>query len=315
QLDLPRDDQLYTARAALLSRADLVTAMVMEHAGLHGAMGRVYARASGEPEMVAVAIGEHYLPRSVSDPIPSTAPGRIVALADKLDTLAACFLVGLIPTGSEDPYALRREAQGVVRILAEGHYRLSLRQLLSDALTLVDVTQAQPVTETLAALESFLRGRLENFLAGQSITPALVRAVMSVSAEVPADTLRRAQTVQAHLNDPAFAIIVRIAGRLTNITRDVAGDDLREELLTKPAERELLARYLEVAPRAEFYAGRGEFDELFNLLAELAPAIDRFYNEILVMTEDPDLRQARLTLLKRLAELFRLLADLSLLSG
>ncbi|MHB9024348.1 MAG: glycine--tRNA ligase subunit beta [Armatimonadota bacterium] len=315
RLDLPRDDQLYTARAALLSRADLVTAMVMEHPGLQGAMGRAYARASGEPEAVAAAIGEHYLPRSSGDPIPSTTPGRIVALADKLDTLAACFLVGLIPTGSEDPYALRREAQGVVRILAEGRYRLSLRRLLSDALAQVAVTQAQPAEETLAALESFLKGRVETFLAGQGFSVALARAVLAVSADTPADALRRAQTIQARLDDPVFAAVTRISGRLTSITRDVAGDELREALLTQPAERELLARYQEVAPRAEFYAGRGEFDELLNLLAELAPAIDRFYDKILVMTEDPDLRQARLTLLKRLADLFRKLAELSMLGG
>ncbi len=313
-IGLPEDEVQSAERAALLAKADLVTAMVTEHSELQGIMGRVYARLSGETEAVALAIGEQYLPRAAGDPLPATPLGRVTALADKLDTVVGCFAVGIIPTGSEDPYALRREATGIVRILAEADYRLSLHTLLARALDGFTIDLAQPAPELLAALTSFLQGRLENLLTVAGITVQVARAVLAVSADVPADALRRAQLIQHHLADPGFAAVVRVATRLANITRGYAGDGFQPELLTEFAETDLYVRYIRLAPRAETLVQHGDFPGLLALLTELAPVIDRFFAETLVMAEVPELRQTRLGLVWRLSQLFRMLADLTQVS-
>ncbi|MHB9132365.1 MAG: glycine--tRNA ligase subunit beta [Armatimonadota bacterium] len=314
-LEMPSQERQYAERAALLCKADLVTAMVNEHPELQGAMGGVYARLAGEPEPVAVAIREQYRPRGKSDPIPSTTAGRLVSLADKTDTVTACFAIGLIPTGSEDPYALRRDAQGVVRILMEAQYRLPLSRLLSAALAQIQVEEAQPTKEVVASLESFFHARIEGILANEGFPFPVVKAVMAVSADVPADALRRAQVLQRRLDDPQLATIVRISTRLANISRDFAGGEIHRDLLTEPAEYDLLISYQETEPKARFFAERGQYEELLNLLEELAPVVDRFFSDVLVMVEDPDLRQARLALIQHVANLFQLLADLAPLAA
>lgn len=315
RLSLPLEERILAERAALLAKADLVTAMVTEHPELQGAMGRIYARLSGESEAVARAIGEQYLPRAAGDPLPGSPLGRIVALADKLDTIVACFAVGLVPTGSEDPYALRRDAYGVVRILTDADYRLPLSWLLAQALGNLHFAETQPVEETQAALESFFRQRVETLLIAEGIPLPTARAVMAVSADLPADALTRARVLLEHADDSLLAEVVRVGTRLANITKHFSEEAWHLDLLTEPAERDLLARYQETAPEAERLAAHGEFEVLFRLLATLTPAVDRFFAEVLVMADDPDLRQARLTLVWRLAKLFRLLADLTVMGG
>ena len=310
-LELPAQYTALAARAALLCKADRLTALATEHSQLQGILGGVYARLSGEPEAVATAIGEHVRPRTAADAIPASALGRVVALADKADTVAACFAIGLFPNGKEDPFALERETQGLVRTLAEGGLRLSLDRLLSAALAQLRI---EPGEETLATLQRFMRGQVEACLLAAEIPPAIVKAVMAISADLPADALARAQTIRRQVDDPAFPAIVRVAARLASMSRQATEDALREELLTEPAERELLLRYQEIVPRAEFFAARGEFAALPELLATLAPAVARFFAEVMVMVEQPDLRAARLTLVSRLSALFRLLGDLAALS-
>lgn len=298
-------------RAALLAKADLVTAMVSEHPELQGIMGSVYARHAGEAEAVAAGIGEQYRPRTASDAIPATPIGCVLALADKLDTVTACFAAGLLPTGSEDPYGLRRDALGVVRILAEANYRLPLSQLVNLALAQLQAAALQPREETQAAIECFLRQRVENLLTADGMPFPLVRAVLNVSADAPADALCQARVIRDHHDEPLFHGITRVAIRLTNISKNFPGGDVQPTLLVEPAEQDLYALYLEIEPKAVLLAARGEFAELLSLLARLVPAVDRLFAEILVMVEDPDLRQTRLALVWRLANLFRLLGDLT----
>lgn len=194
-MGLPAHEGAMAARAALLAKADLVTAMVTEHPGLQGIMGRVYAREAGEPEPVALAIGEHICPNEAP---PATPIGCAVALADKLDTAAACFAVGLVPTGQDDPYQLRREADSVARILVERGLRLSVPALLDMALAALPVTPAQPLAETRAALEQFFQRRVEALLAAEGLPGPTLRAALAVSAGVPADAAARARTLRAH---------------------------------------------------------------------------------------------------------------------
>lgn len=310
-LDLSVQEKTLAERSALLCKADLVTAMVTEHPALRGIMGRVYAQSAGEPAVVATAIGESYQPVGAHEPLPATELGRVVALADKTDTVVACFAVGLIPTGSEDPYALRREAMGLVRILAEGRLRVALSQLLAGALALLPGDSAQPAEETLAALTSFCRQRLETVLAACALPSGVARAVLAVSADMPADALRRGQVIMERFGNPAFAAVIRTATRLTNISRNVPELPVATTVLTAPIEREIIARCQEITPRAEFFAARAEFEELPALLEDLTPLVERFFAEVLVMADDPELRQARLALVRRLAALYRLLGDLS----
>ncbi|HEX2949330.1 MAG TPA: glycine--tRNA ligase subunit beta, partial [Armatimonadota bacterium] len=159
-LDYTPEDRQFAERAALLAKADLVTAMVMEHPQLQGTMGKIYAQISGEPSSVVTAIDEQYQPRSAADSIPASPLGRVVALADKLDTVVACFAIGITPKDGEDPYDLREKADGVVRILAEGHLPLSLSQLIARALRQITVETSQPREEIQGMLERFFRKRL-----------------------------------------------------------------------------------------------------------------------------------------------------------
>jgi glycyl-tRNA synthetase beta chain len=308
-LGLSAPERALAERAALLCKADLVSAMVTEHPELQGVMGGVYARLSGEAEPVAAAIGEHYRPRGAGDAIPATPLGRVLALADKLDTVVSCISVGLIPVGDDDPYALRREAAGVVRILADAGLRLSLTRLLTLAQEALTVETALAPGETLATLQSFYRARLEALLTEAGATPAITRAVLAVSADVPADALARARALARRAGDPSLAAMVRVATRLAHLGKGASVEALRPELLFESAERDLYQRVLTLAPRLEQLAAVGEYDELCNLLVTLPPAVDTFLSGVMVMTDDAALRDARLALVRRTADLFRLLAD------
>jgi len=313
-LELPAQYGVLAARAALLCKVDRLTVLATEHPQLQGTMGGIYARRSSEPEAIATAISEHLRPQAPGDAIPASALGQVVALADKADTVAACFAIGLIPNGTGDPFALRQEGQGLVRILAEGNLRLSLSQLLSTALAELQIEPAQPPEETQRALAAFFRRQVESCLLAADLPPTIVKAVIAISADTPADALSRARTLRRQAGEPDFPAIIHAATRLANLARMATEATSHDELLTEPAEVELLNRYREIAPRAEFFAERGEFDTLPELLATLAPAVTRFFAEVLVMVEQPDLRAARLALIQRLSGLFRLLGDLSVLS-
>jgi len=308
RLNIPSQQRMLADRAALLCKADLVTAIVGEHPMLRGVLGGIFARRTGEPEAVANAIAEHYHPEHDRDAIPVSAVGRLVALVDKLDTVAGCFAAGLLPMDGEDPFDLRLNALGVTRILAVANLRLPLGLLIDDALSRLSEALSE---KTHADLATFFHAALEGALEVEGVAPTVRKAVLAVCADMPADALHRARVITRQLADPTFAAVTRAAARIAQHARNAADNEPREELLTEPAERELLAKYRELAPRAAFYASRGEFDELPALLIELTPAVERFFAEIQVMAEDPALRAARLALLRRLSELYRLLGDLS----
>jgi glycyl-tRNA synthetase beta chain len=311
RLDASSQQRMLAERAALLCKADLVTAMVGEHPMLRGTLGGIFARRTGEPDAVATAIAEHYQPGHDRDPIPASAVGRLVALADKLDTVTGCFAVGLLPAEGDDPYTLRGNALGVVRILAGANLRLPLGQLVDDALATLPAPPIIPPAEVRAALVPFFRATLERALAIEEIAPAVCQAVLDISADMPADALHRARVITRQLSDPGFAAVVRAATRLAHLAASATDIEPDAALLVEPAELDLHAKYRELAPRADFFASRGEFDELPALLAGLTPAVERFFAEVQVMADDPALRSTRLALARRLSALYRLLGDLS----
>lgn len=303
------------SRAAMLAKADLVTQMVGEFPELQGIMGGYYARQSGEPGEVAEAIAGHYHPVGAGAPVPATAAGRLVALADKLDTLAGIFAVGLRPTASKDPFALRRAALGVLRILIEGGLALDLRQLLTDALA------AQPAGDrdvtVLDALEGFVMDRLRGLLAERGAGREVFDAVAATGVRVMPDFVARAAAVVAFQAQPEAAQLAAAHKRVRNVLRQAErpAGSVDPARLEAPEEQALHAAL--TAARSGFTAdvAAADYESALRRLASLQAPVDAFFTAVMVMAEDPALRDNRLALLGELDLLCREVADISLLPG
>ncbi len=297
-------------RAGLLAKADLSTQMVGEFPELQGEMGRDYARLSGEPEAVAQAIFEHYLPRFAGDQLPETPAGRAVALADRLDSVVGCFALGLEPSGSADPYALRRQALGVLRILEDLGGAVPLRRALDLAWANVQAAGLQldvawPDLE--ARLLEFFRGRLKAALATDHPTD-LVEAALSVGFEDPADARGRLEALAAMKQTSDWDALAVSIKRIVKIASGEAEYALDPATLSEPAEQQLFAAYAQVRDAATEALDRREYKAAVGRLVALEPAIERFFDEVLVMSDVPAERERRLALLQRVAALFHRLA-------
>ena len=295
-----------TRRAAFLCKADLTTHMVYEYGELQGIMGREYARAGGEEEAVATAIFEHLLPRGAEDELPRTPAGRVVALADKLDTLAGSFRAGLVPTGSQDPYGLRRQALGLLRILLDMEADLPLGELVQWAWDLQTVEET-PGSRTL--LDEFLRARLRGLLLEAGVASPVADAVLTADADRPDEVRRRALALQDLLERPELGDICTAFRRADSLSRDAQSAAVREELLNLPQERELWRAVGEAATEGEDRLAAGDYAGYFAVLARLRPVVDRFFEAVLVMAEESELRRNRLALLRRVSAVFGRVAD------
>jgi glycyl-tRNA synthetase beta chain len=325
QAALSAEERERLDRAAALCKADLTTEVVLDLSNLQGAMGREYALASGEPAQVADAIGEHYRPRSADDALPETKLGRLLAVSDKLDTLAALFAVGVVPSGSADPYGLRREAYGVVNILIaageakqEERFALSLSCLLGAA---VEALRGQadldrPRKEVATEVMDFIRERLSVYLRGEGIRYDLVDAALAVGIDDISQAATRAQALRfaaawdrAPKHPVPFLTTVIACTRPMNISKDFEGGEVNPDLFQEPAEKALWQAYQRVAYQADAVPLLG----LFELIAkELREPIDRYFDDVLVMAEDEKLRRNRLVVCWHLSQLFSRIADFSL---
>ena len=297
-------------RAAELCKADLATHMVVEMTSLQGQMGRYYALRSGEPRDVAQAIFEHYLPRFSGDALPASRPGLLVGLADRLDTLAGLFAAGLAPTGARDPFALRRAALGLVQALIGQDLEFDLRPALAAAAERLPIP-ASP--ESQAACLAFIVERLRYFFLEGRARHDVVDAVLAAQGENPARAARAVRELAAWTARPDWHTILPAYARCVRITRDQPERyPLEAERLEQPAERELYAalQQAESAPRRP-----GSVDDFLNAFLPMIPAVDRFFEAVLVMAEDPAVRRNRLGLLQRIAALAHGAADLSRLEG
>lgn len=302
-------------RAAQLSKCDLVSRMVGEFADLQGIMGRYYAQHDEEPAEVAEALYEQYLPRYAGDGIPATVTGSILALADRLDTIAGLFAIGQPPTGSKDPFALRRTAIGILRILVERRIDLDLRQAIEVALG--GFSGLVVPAETGQLVFAFLLERFRSWYLDEGISAEVFQSVMVLSPSRPVDFAARVLAVD-HFSklEEAKALAganKRVANILAKLDADPLPDSVNREILTEPAEIALadaLARKeLEVAPlfdAREYQAG-------LEKLAGLKQSVDDFFDHVLVMAEDRALRDNRLALLTRVRNLFLRVADISYL--
>jgi glycyl-tRNA synthetase beta chain len=311
-------DHVATGRAARLAKADLVTGMVGEFPELQGIMGRYYALHDGEPVEIANAIAEHYQPRFAGDQLPQHPISCAVAIADKLETLAGLFGIGQLPTGDRDPFALRRHALGVIRILIERDLPLSLADLVKNAF------EAFPkdlkLADADAELQTFVFERLRGYFADAGYTTQEIDAVLSQRPQLLHKVPLRLAAVRAFAGLPEAKDLAAANKRVLNIinkNEDIAGKTVAPDraLMTEAAEIALMDGLEQIAPRAEKHFTAGEFQEALLLLANIKPAVDRFFTEVMVMVEDPAVRNNRAALLQQLGTLMNRVADISKLAA
>jgi len=308
------EDAAYAGRAAHLCKADLVTSAVVEFTDLQGVMGGYYAISSGEEAGVAAAIVDHYKPRFSGDELPSTVAGRIVAIADKLDTIAGIFSAGMAPTGSADPYALRRSAIGVLQTLLGGT-DVRIDELIAAALAGYDGVLHFDLTATGGAIHDFFVGRLETILRDRSHAYDTVGAVLAVAAGDPVDALARCEaltTFRAASDD--MEDLSTAYTRAKNLGKPELGVQVDRSIMG--AEELALANALDAAERtaAELLEARA-YSALLESYAGLREPIDTFFDAVLVMDPDETVRDNRLRLLNRFTALFGRYADFSALAG
>lgn len=295
-------------RAALLCKADLVTSMVMEFPSLQGTMGRIYALACGEDGETAAAVEEHYLPRFAGDALPRTLPGAVLSLAEKVDNLAGCFGVGLVPSGSEDPYGLRRQALAILSILAGSRLHLDLASLLRKAAE--NLALSDPA-EVAGEVGDFCRQRWRQALISEGFDHDLVAAVLAQATRDPYEARLRLEALQAARREGLLQKAYTGFERCYNLSRKAANPRLAEELLVEEAEKELYSRLVWAQEPLRGYLDAGEHGAALDVLLALAPHVDRFFSEIFVMGDDERLRENRLALLHAVASLFLEFADFS----
>jgi len=301
------------ARAARLARADLVTDMVREFPDLQGVVGGLYGRRDGESEEVWQAVYDHYLPAGADDQLPRGAAGRVVALADRLDTLAGFFALGLVPTGSRDPYALRRAALAVVRILLEGELRLDLPAAIAAARRLHDVAGASP-EEVVASLHPFLLERLRFLLERRGFRHDEIEAVLTTDCPDVTDAADRVAAVAAVRKQPDFGPLALAFKRVQNILAQAgapAGGELDPELMSDDAERQLAGDFYQARGILDELVGARRYQEALAVMASLGPSLDRFFTDVMVLVEDAAVRRNRLSLLAAMRDQFFRVARLS----
>jgi glycyl-tRNA synthetase beta chain len=301
-------------RAAFLCKADLVTTMVKEFPNLQGIMGREYARLSGEPAAVCQAIEEHYLPRFAGDRLPSSNAGAVVGLADRLDSIVGCFGVGLMPTGSEDPYALRRAAQGVVQTILHRNFRASLARMADQAREGFPSPggDAQKIRRDVL---DFLRGRTQVVLADRGLPPDVIESALAAGSDDVVDAARRAEALAVMRGEADFGELSAAFKRVVGIVPKGFDRPVSVARLVEGAERALYAQVVALKSEVDALVAAQDYLGALQRIAALKPMVDMFFEEVLVIGPDEGLTQNRFALLKAVWDLFARIADFTKLSG
>jgi glycyl-tRNA synthetase beta chain len=308
-------DATLAERGALLAKADLLTDMVGEFPELQGIMGNYYARHDGEAEQVALAISEHYQPRFAGDALPTTETSTAVALADKLETLVGIWGIGLQPTGDKDPFALRRHALGILRMLLEKRLPISLTQLLSNTAQQFagNTNFKDPSSDVLP----FLYDRLRGLLRERGYAPNEIEAVVAQQPERLDNIIERLDAVQAFAALPEAEALAAANKRITNILKKTegVGSNVQQDLLQDKAEQSLFAAMNLLKPEVDAAFAKGDFSTALKALARLREYVDGFFNDVMVMADDLQLRNNRLALLANLHVMLNQVADISKLAA
>lgn len=303
-------------RSAYLCKADLVTEMVKEFPELQGIMGKEYAILSGERKEVAEAIFEHYLPRFSGDNLPLTKCGMILGIADKVDTIIGCFVMGLTPTGSQDPYGLRRQSRGKIAIILKNNLEISLKDIIQKSLSLykesVSVELKIDENKIVSQILSFLKQRVKNIFLEDGIRYDIIDAVLAVDRDGDAvDIKNRINAIEELYNQPIFRKILSSSNRVLNLSKNNTENEIDQSLLKEKAELNLYHKYEIVYPQIKEFIFRKEYKKVFKLLGDLCEPVDEFFDQVLVMDKDNNIRKNRIALIKKMGILFNQVADLS----
>lgn len=298
-------------RAAYLAKADLLTEMVNEFPSLQGVIGRDYAVLNGETEEVAGAIPEHYMPVRAGGELPATIPGSLISLADRFDTIVGCFGIGQTPTGTADPFGLRRLALGLLHIIADQGFTLSLSACIDEALNLYgDKLTEDQATAGKNVLE-FIKGRFTNDLIGDGIPVETVEAVTSVSFDDVVDCRKRINALADISVQPSFTLLAGAFKRVMNIIKDNTAIEIDENLLTEEAEKKLYETFQSVTAEAHPFLAKREYNQALTAILKMKEPVDAFFDHVMVMVDDQAIRNNRLALLTAIAKLFLKVGDFS----
>jgi glycyl-tRNA synthetase beta chain len=307
-------------KTAKLSKADLVTDMIFEYPELQGVMGRIYAAADGEPKNVAAAIEEHYMPVTSDGNLPETKLGILISLADKTDTLVGDFAAGLIPTGSADPYGLRRAATGILRIILEKRLPLVLKTLIDKSYSLLpEKVKGNPKTQELVM--EFFKSRLENLWEADGYKFDEVRAVLATGFDELHDAQERLKALKKMRSMKDFESLAAAFKRASNILKQAAKNKLAvpaavdETLFREEAERALYAEVRKIESDVQAHSQKREYVGALQKIVVLKPSVDAFFDKVMVMAEDEALKANRLALLGYTVKLFSDILDFSQLQN
>ena len=303
-------------RSAHLCKADLVTEMVKEFPELQGIMGKEYAILSGERKEVAEAIFEHYLPRFSGGRLPLTKSGMILGIADKVDSIIGCFVMGLTPTGSQDPYGLRRQSRGKIAIILKNNLQISLKDIIWKSLSLykesVSVELKIDENEIVSQILYFLKQRVKNIFLEDGIRYDVIDAVLAVDSDGDVvDIKHRIKAIEELYNQPIFGKILNSSSRVLNLSKNSEETEIDRSLLKEKAELRLYHNYENNYPRIKEFISNKEYKKVFNLLGDLCEPVGEFFDQVLVMDKDEEIRKNRISLIKKIGSLFNQVADLS----
>jgi glycyl-tRNA synthetase beta chain len=308
--------------AISLCKCDLTTQMVQEFPELQGIVGGLYAAAQGEPKEIAEAIYDHYLPQGADDRCPATLLGAVVSLADKLDSVVGGLAVGLEPTGSSDPFGLRRQGNGIIKVILEFKFPISLSSMVGQAIETLDTALPKPSEELSRQALEFLADRLRYYLESVcSFRYDTVRAVLASGSDAPYDAFLRAQALHNLRGSENLEALCVAAKRIKNILAKSASQsdwspgEVDESLLAEEPERELYRAYLALDRETRALARAGDYQLALEAISTLRPLVDTFFDKVLVMAEDRRIRENRLRLLGKLDQVFSWIAQFSVIAS
>lgn len=298
------------SRAAYLCKADLISDMVGEFPTLQGVMGGAYSQHDQETPEVSQAIVEHYMPKRAGAELPASTVGAIVALADRFDTIAGSFGIGHKVTGTADPFGLRRLSLAVLHILADRGWDISIKEVVHKALALYG-NKVDGGSATVETVMQFIQGRFVNDCVSKNIEPGIVEAVTSVNFDTVKDANDRINALQEIRHDESFGVLAASYKRIRNIIKENADTHIDLGLLQEEAEKKLHATYLEVALEMDRLLGNREYVEAMRAMLKMKQPVDLFFDKVMVMADDPAVRQNRLNLLTAIGELILKIGDIS----
>lgn len=304
------ESERHVLRAAMLAKCDLLTEMVGEFPSLQGVIGRVYASQGGEPGEVADAVQEHYKPVRAGGELPAGLIGAIVGIADRIDTLVGCFAIGEKPTGTTDPFGLRRQALGLLHIIRGHQLHVSLAEMVREALNGYR-SMMEPAGDAAEQALDFIRLRFENDVVASGIKPEVVAAATSVGFDDVVDCMARIRALEAMRASEDFTVLAGSFKRIRNITRDHRETAVDEGLFTDEAEKVLYATLLDVTAGTASFLQNRQYDRALAGMLQMKEPVDRFFDHVMVMTGDEAVRRNRLNLLTALRELVRRVGDIS----